>query len=85
MKHTLSMKFLGVLFISLISFSSYAQEKAKIKIRKEVNGNVEQVEREVEITSGADLEQILQDLDILDEFGNLTEGQALESQSKSTT
>ncbi len=78
MKHTLSMKFLGVLFISLISFSSYAQEKAKIKIRKEVNGNVEQVEREVEITSGADLEQILQDLDILDEFGNLTEGQAFE-------
>lgn len=78
MKHTLSMKILGVLLISLMSFSSYAQEKAKIKIRKEVNGNVEQVEREIEINSGEDLEKILQDLDILDEFGNLSEGQAFE-------
>ncbi len=78
MKHLFHFKTVAVLLLTCLTISSFAQEKAKIKIRKNLNGEVEVVEKDIEINTGDDLEKILKELNILDEFGNLTEGQAFE-------
>ncbi|WP_306643627.1 PDZ domain-containing protein [Sanyastnella coralliicola] len=72
---------LKALFVLLAVFAvsfSQAQDKATVKIKKESNGEVEELEKEINLQNGDDIEAILKELDILDEFGNLEEGQAFE-------
>ncbi len=62
-------------------FSIIAQEaaqKAKIYIKKSENGNVTEIEEEIPITEGADLEKMLNELGIWEDFENLTEGETIE-------
>lgn len=52
--------------------------KAKVQIRKNVNGQEEIFTEEFDLEEGQDIQDILRELDLLDEFGQLKEGQAFE-------
>jgi len=70
--------------ISLIGLFSFfmcvnaQNEKAIIKIEKNNNGEVTIIEEEVTLNDGQDINSILQELGVLDELGNLKEGQSFE-------
>ena len=66
---------IGMLFCSASAFS---QSKAKISITKNRNGDVETITREIEIKEGQDLESVLAETDIWQEFSNVEEGETYE-------
>ncbi|MFK7756250.1 MAG: PDZ domain-containing protein [Flavobacteriales bacterium] len=62
-----------------IATLSYAQtQEATIKIEKSENGETVIVQKKIELTDGQDINSILQELGVLDELGNLKEGQSFE-------
>lgn len=70
------MRLLTGLVAILFSVSAFAQTKAKIYIKKSENGKVSEETHEVDIKEGQDIETILREMGILDEFGQLKEGQS---------
>ncbi|MFT5183698.1 MAG: membrane-associated protease RseP (regulator of RpoE activity) [Flavobacteriales bacterium] len=73
-------QFFLTLFALAICTSASAQDtgKAKVKIKKSENGEIEESYEEFDLTEGQDIEDILRQLDLLDEFGQLRDGQAFE-------
>lgn len=73
-------QFFLALFALAICTSASAQDtgKAKVKIKKSENGATEESYEEFDLTEGQDIEDILRQLDLLDEFGQLRDGQAFE-------
>ena len=72
---------LAFLFFSLtVSYSLLAQSsgKAKVQIKKNENGATEEYTQEFELEDGQDIQDILRELDLLDEFGQLKDGEAFE-------
>ena len=61
-----------------LPISLCAQDKATIKIRKEVNGKVEVIEKEVLLNDNGDINELLKELDILREAPSLQNGQSYE-------
>ncbi len=66
---------LGFLFLSAFSF---AQSTAKIVIKKNVNGQITEEVKEVEIGDGVDISEVLIQMGLLDEFGQMQPGQEFE-------
>ena len=54
------------------------QGKAKIHIKKSENGTTEEYTEEFDLQDGQAIQDILQELNLLDEFGQLKDGQAFE-------
>ncbi len=73
-------KILSFLSLALcITTMTYGQnQQATIKIEKSENGETTIIEKEVELTDGKDINEILQELGVLDDLGNLKEGQSFE-------
>lgn len=70
-----------VLTLSLLlttTIFAQSQGKAKVQIKKSENGTTEEYSEEFELQDGQDIEDILKQLDLLDEFGQLKDGQAFE-------
>lgn len=63
------------LFFVVSSAPAIAQTKAVIHIKKNVNGNLVEETREIELTEGQDLNTILRDMGVIDELGQLQPGQ----------
>jgi len=62
-----------------IATLSYAQnQEATIKIEKSENGETVIIQKKIELTDGQDINSILQELGVLDDLGNLKEGQSFE-------
>lgn len=55
-----------------------AQNKAQIQIRKNQNGVLSEEKREIELEEGQNIEDVLRQMGILDEFGQLKPGQELQ-------
>ncbi len=66
---------IGFLFLSACS---YAQSTAKIVIKKNVNGQITEEVKEVEIGDGVDISEVLIQMGLLDEFGQMQPGQEFE-------
>lgn len=62
--------------IATIGFSQ--SQQATIKIEKTENGETTVIEKNIELSDGQDINSILQELGVLDELGNLREGQSFE-------
>lgn len=62
----------------MLVVSVLAQSKAQIHIRKNQNGTVSEETREVPMKDGQTIQEILLEMGVLDEFGQLKEGQELE-------
>ena len=73
---------LAVLPASLLM--SQSATKATVQIRKSVNGQEETQTQEFVLEEGQTIQDILQELDLLDEFGQLKGGQAFEISIKKT-
>lgn len=65
---------------TLFTTALFAQStgKAKVNIKKFEEGSSEEYTEEFELMEGQDIQDILRELDLLDEFGQLKEGQAFE-------
>lgn len=76
-----SLPFLLVLFLAMTG-SLIAQDqnakKAKIYIKKSQNGEITEMEKEIPITDGKDLEDLLNELGVWEDFENLREGETIE-------
>lgn len=59
----------------LFSFVALAQTKAKIHIKKEINGQTVEETKEIDLANGQDLSEILKELGVVDELGQLLPGQ----------
>jgi hypothetical protein len=68
-------KFVLILSCLLFSFVALAQTKAKIHIKKEINGQKVEETKEIDLANGQDLSQILKELGVVDELGQLLPGQ----------
>lgn len=66
--------FAALLFVS-ISPLAFSQTKARVYIKKDQNGTVTEETREFNLSEGQDVETVLKEMGILDEFGQLKEGQ----------
>ncbi len=58
--------------------TTFAQGKAKIYIKKNMNGTTTEETHEVDIAEGEDIQKVLQEIGVLDEFGQLKPGQEFE-------
>lgn len=58
--------------------TAFAQGKAKVYIKKNVSGVTSEETHEVNIAEGEDIQKVLQELGVLDEFGQLKPGQEFE-------
>jgi hypothetical protein len=72
------LQLLTVLVLSCVFTSASSQQKAQIKIHKNLDGSIQEIDKEVEIKEGQDISELLQSLNLLDEFGNLKEGETFE-------
>lgn len=67
------------LFIAglLLAFAStgVAQTKARVQIRRNINGQQTEEVREFELKEGQDINEMLKEMGVLDEFGQLKQGQ----------
>lgn len=61
-----------------LPISLIAQDKATIKIRKEVDGKVEVIEKEIILGNDGDINELLKELDILRDAPSLQNGQSYE-------
>lgn len=75
MSKILLSKFVLILSCMLFSFVAFAQTKAKIHIKKEINGETIEEIKEIDLANGQDLSQILKELGVVDELGQLLPGQ----------
>ncbi|MBL7941452.1 MAG: PDZ domain-containing protein [Flavobacteriales bacterium] len=64
-------------FVTLVSIAT-AQNIARIQIQKNENGVTSEETREVPLQDGQDIESLLKEMGILDEFGKLKEGQSFQ-------
>lgn len=67
-----------VICACLFATQLHAQGKAKVHIKKSVDGVKSEETREIPITEGEDIEKILQEVGVLNEFGQLMPGQEFE-------
>jgi len=58
--------------------STWAQGKAKVYIKKNINGQVQEETREIQLIGGEDIDAILRELGLVDAIGQLKPGQELE-------
>lgn len=74
------LKNFAVVFVAFAFCSPmvWAQSKAHIYIKKNQNGEMVEETREFEIAEGQDIETILQEMGVLDEFGKLKDGQSFQ-------
>lgn len=86
MKNTFTRFWALTCLLVLASASVWGQSatKATIQIRKNVNGQQETVTEEIVLDEGQTIEDILQELGLLDEFGQLLDGQAFEISIRKT-
>ena len=86
MKRTLTRLWALTCLAFLTSASVWGQSatKATIQIKKNVNGQQETVTEEIVLDEGQTIEDILQELGLLDEFGQLLDGQAFEISIRKT-
>jgi len=68
-------KLIGALLFVGISHITFAQTKARVYIKKDQNGTITEETREFNLSEGQDVETVLKEMGILDEFGQLKEGQ----------
>ncbi|MCB0762840.1 MAG: PDZ domain-containing protein, partial [Flavobacteriales bacterium] len=70
----------SALLLVMYSIPGQAQDngKAKVKIKRSQDGSTEEFYEEFDLEEGQDIEDILHQLDLLDEFGQLKDGQAFE-------
>ncbi|MCC6600659.1 MAG: PDZ domain-containing protein [Crocinitomicaceae bacterium] len=66
--------FLAAMTLVAVS-TAFSQETARIQIKKEQNGKVTEETRTIEIAEGQDIQTVLKDMGVLDEFGQLKSGQ----------
>lgn len=71
------------IILFLFIFSSIAaldaqSNKAKIKIEKTKDGETTIIEKEIDLDEGADIDSILEELGVLDDLGNVKDGQSFE-------
>ena len=78
MKKNLLLSSLFVFGICLGTFAQEPSQKAKIYIKKSDNGKVTEIEKEIPITEGADLEKLLNELGVWEDFENLSENETIE-------
>lgn len=73
-------RFFAMAIMALLSTALVAQSqgKAKVQIKKSENGSTEEYSEEFELKDGQDIQDILRELNLLDEFGQLKDGQAFE-------
>jgi hypothetical protein len=69
---------IAALLIPALAMAQNAPSKAKIYIKKNENGQVTELEKEIEIPAGQDIQQILNDLDIWNEIPTSPEVQRIE-------
>lgn len=62
----------------LFSFDAIAQSKATITIKKKLNGVVTEETQNIVLEEGRNIQDVLSEMGVLDEFGNLKEGQQFE-------
>lgn len=78
------MKNIAVIVLAFLLFAPFgvshltAQGKAKVYIKKNINGTVEEETREIELNGTEDIDTILQQLGVVDEIGQLKPGQEFE-------
>lgn len=75
------MKFKQFMTFGLFAFigpALYAQQKAEIRIQKEVDGKVQEITKELEIEEGQDISELLESLGLLNEMGELKAGEKFE-------
>lgn len=68
-------KLLSALLFVGISHVTFSQTKARVYIKKDQNGTITEETREFNLSEGQDVETVLKEMGILDEFGQLKEGQ----------
>jgi membrane-associated protease RseP (regulator of RpoE activity) len=66
--------FLAGILLTIAS-SGWAQTKARVQIRRNINGQQTEEVREFELKEGQDINEILREMGVLDEFDHLKEGQ----------
>lgn len=62
----------------LFAFTAISQNIARIQIQKQEHGETTEETREVVLEDGQDIESLLKEMGILDEFGKLKEGQSFQ-------
>lgn len=72
-------------FVLVGASNSFAQAKAKVQIKKTIDGKVEEETREIELTGGEDIDSILEQLGVVDDIGLLKPGQQFEIKIDKTT
>lgn len=78
------MKNIAVIVLAFLLFAPFgashlrAQGKAKVYIKKNINGTVEEETREIELNGTEDIDAILQQLGVVDDIGQLKPGQEFE-------
>ena len=68
-----------ITFMLCMYYITYGQnQQAIIKIEKSENGETTIIEKKIKLSTGQDINSILKELGVLDELGNLKEGQSFE-------
>ena len=68
-----------ITFMLCMYYITYGQnQQAIIKIEKSENGETTIIEKKIKLSAGQDINSILKELGVLDELGNLKEGQSFE-------
>jgi len=66
------------IFFAWSTSSTWAQGKAKVYIKKNINGQVQEETREIQLIGGEDIDAILRELGLVDAIGQLKPGQEFE-------
>jgi C-terminal processing protease CtpA/Prc len=70
-----SFRYLALLPFAVFAFVAQAQTKAKVQIKKNQNGVTTDEVREFELSEGQNIDDVLKEMGILDEFGQLKDGE----------
>jgi membrane-associated protease RseP (regulator of RpoE activity) len=76
--NTKAFSLLSAAALMLVGLISTAQNKAQIQIRRNINGVESEETREIILREGEDINSILREMDVLDDFGQLKPGQDIE-------
>ena len=79
MKKLMTIRFAALMLLLTFTVSTFAQNAtARIRIKTTENGKTSEEYHEVPINDGQDIESILQEMGVLDEFGQLKQGKSFE-------
>lgn len=70
-----SLRYLALLPFAVFALVAQAQTKAKVHIKKNQNGTTTDEVREFELSEGQSIDDVLKEMGILNEFGQLKEGE----------